>query len=127
MITFLLFTSIAWLATASLAKILFISIQHGQWLDRLLNWQERLHKWDLQGRELLVKTGGMCELCFSHAVSFFSFWVYVFFMNMVVDCWIVENINSILIASMSNIVWYLVYVSIGANLSLYFITKLFQR
>lgn len=127
MITFLLFTMLAWLGTASLTKILYISIQPGQWLDKLLNWQERLRSWDLQGKELLVKTGGLCELCFSHAVAFVSFWAYVFFMHAVADYWITDHLDNALIIAAANVIWYLLYVSIGANLSLYFITKLFQR
>lgn len=51
MITFLLYTLVAWLANACLIKILYISIQPGQWLDKLLHWQDRLHKWDLEGKE----------------------------------------------------------------------------
>ena len=48
MLTFLLYTIVALLANACLAKIIFISIQPGQWLDKLLNWQQRL-----QGRQRL--------------------------------------------------------------------------
>ncbi|MCB0697605.1 MAG: hypothetical protein KDC07_09590, partial [Chitinophagaceae bacterium] len=78
MITFLLYTIVAWVANACIAKILYISIQPGQWLDKLLNWQNRLHAWDMQGKEFLVKAGGMCELCFSHLVTFTGFWIYLF-------------------------------------------------
>lgn len=126
MITFLLYTIVAWVATACLAKILYISIQPGQWLDKLLNWQERLHNWDLQGKELLVKAGGLCELCFSHFIAFVSFWVYLFFMQAVVGYWVSTPSTTILATILINIIWYIGYVTIGTNMALYFIVKLFK-
>lgn len=124
---FLIYTIVAWLANACIAKILYISIQPGQWLDKLLNWQERLHKWDLQGYEFLVKNGGLCELCFSHIVSFIGFWVYLLFMQTVIGYWITAPVDNTIICMLVNVIWYLGYVAISTNLSLYFITKLFQR
>ena len=127
MITFLLYTIIAWIATAALAKILHISIQQDQWLDNLLGWQNRLYQWDVNGKTFLAKAGGLCELCFSHAVSFISYWVYAMFMNVVVGTWLTSSIDSILLSFFINVIWYLVYVAIATNLSLYFIVKLFQK
>lgn len=126
MITFLLYTLVGWMANACLAKILFISIQPGQWLDKLLHWQDRLHKWDLQGKELLVKNGGLCEMCFSHMVTFVSYWCYVFFMHTAIGYWITDPVEQTAVCILVNIIWYLAYMGIGTNLSLYFITKLFQ-
>lgn len=126
MITFLLYTIVAWIATASLAKILYISIQSGQWLDKLLNWQERLHNWDLQGNEFLVKAGGLCELCFSHLIAFVSFWAYLFFMQTVVGYWVSTPSTTVPAAILINIIWYIGYVTIGTNMALYFIVKLFR-
>lgn len=126
MITFLLYTLVAWMANACIAKILFISIQPGQWLDKLLNWQDRLHKWDLQGKEFLVKNGGLCEMCFSHFLTFVSFWCYLLFMNAAVGYWISMPVEHAFVSIIVNMIWYLAYVGIGTNLSLYFITKLFQ-
>lgn len=54
MITFLLFSIVALIANASLSKILYISIQSGQWLDSLLGWQNKLQKWDLAGHQFLA-------------------------------------------------------------------------
>lgn len=127
MILFILFTLIAWVGTASLSKILYISIQQGQWLDQLLGWQGRLYKWDLAGKQLLAKAGGYCELCFSHALSFISFWCYLIFSFEVAHYWIAEPIDSLLLKILVSFLWYLIYVSVSTNLSLYFITKLFQR
>ena len=126
MITFLLYTIIAWLANACLAKILFISIQAGQWIDKLFNWQNRLYNWDLTGQEFLAKAGGLCELCFSHFITFLSFWSYLFFMQHVLGYWVTTPVESVPAAWLINIIWYLVYVAVGTNLSLYFIHKLFQ-
>lgn len=127
MIIFLLYTMVAWLANAGLVKIIYISIQPGQWLDKLLNWQQRLQKWDMQGRVFYAKAGGYCELCFSHVLTFAGFWLYVVFMNEVVGYWISAPVEGLLASIFVNFTWYLAYISIGTNLSLYFITKLFER
>lgn len=127
MYTFLLYTILAWLANACLIKILHTSIQPGQWLDSLLHWQQRLQQWDMEGKVFLAKAGGYCELCFSHLLTAAGFWVYVWFMNSVMGAWISDGLHHILPALLANILWYFVYVSIGTNLSLYFIVKLFQK
>lgn len=127
MITFLLYTIVAWLANACLIKILYISIQPGQWLDKLLHWQDRLHKWDLEGKEFLVKAGGLCELCFSHFVTFVSYWFYLLFMHWAIGYWITALVENSIAAFVINLIWYLAYVGIGTNLALYFITKLFRE
>lgn len=126
MTTFLLYTVIAWLANACMAKIIFISIQPGQWLDKLLNWQNRLYQWDMAGQEFLAKAGGMCELCFSHLVTFVSFWAYLFFMHHAIGYWVTTPVDNRLAAFCINIIWYLGYVGIGTNMALYFILKLFR-
>lgn len=106
-------------ANASLAFILYCSIQRGQWLDSLFGWQKMLRNFDIAGtptKILLHKILGGCELCFSHLVTFLFFWVYIIFMvlmNLGFKNWYFW------------IVWYFIYVPIGTNLSLYFITKLF--
>ena len=94
MLSFLLYTVVALLANACLARILFISIQQGQWLDQLLNWQKRLQKWDLQGKTFLVKAGGYCALCFCHLVSVIGFWSYFLFCKTVLNAWLTEAINN---------------------------------
>lgn len=126
MLLFLLYTSISLIATASLSKIIFISIQPGQWLDKLLNWQERLNQWDMDGKEFLVKAGGLCEICFCHTITFLSFWAYALFMNTALDIWVTDNVDQLYVSVVINLTWYLCYVSTGSTLSLYFITKLFR-
>jgi hypothetical protein len=127
MLPFLLYTVIAILANACLAKILYISIQPGQWLDKLLGWQRRLQQWDIQGKTFLVKAGGYCELCFSHFISFVSFWCYVLFAAQVLHTWLTAGIDNIAIAIAINIIWYLVYISLATNLALIFITNPLRR
>lgn len=127
MLSFLLYTVVALLSNAGIAKILHISIQPGQWLDTILDWQKRLQRWDMQGKQFLAKSGGYCEICFSHWVSFAGFWVYSFFMNMVLHTWVTDMSPNIVVTITINIIWYVVYVSLGTNLSLYFIVKLFSR
>jgi hypothetical protein len=123
MLTFLLYTILALLANACLAKILYISIQPGQWLDKLLNWQQRLQRWDLQGKTFLVKAGGYCELCFSHFITFISFWCYVLVSKTVIGFWLTAGVDNILLKIAVNIIWYLVYISIGTNTALFFISN----
>lgn len=127
MIVFLLYTTMALIANASLAKILHISIQPGQWLDKLLHWQYRLQQWDREGKEFIAKAGGYCELCFSHAVTVIGFMFYAFFMNVVAEVWVSDGQEDIWTVLAVNITWYIAYVCIGTNLSLYFIIKLFQK
>lgn len=124
MISFLLYTITALIANACLVKILFISIQQGQWLDSLLGWQKKLQKWDREGKMFLVKAGGYCELCFSHAVTFICFWCYVLFMNSVIHYWLTDEVNNIIVKITINIIWYLTYISTGTNLSLYLLNKM---
>lgn len=127
MTTFLAYTIVAWLANASLVKILHISIQPGQWIDTLFDYQKKLLNWDLQGKLFLSKAGGNCEMCFSHLLTFFGFWIYALFMNGVVGVWITDELDGWMWIVLANAMWYLVYVSIGSMLSLYFITKLFTK
>lgn len=124
---FLVYTLIAWVANAGLAKILYISIQPGQWLDSLLDWQNKLQQWDLQGKQFLAKAGGLCELCFSHAITFICFWMYVFFINSVHGAWISSQLDNQLQILVVNFIWYITYITIGTMMSLYFITKLFEK
>lgn len=121
MLTFLLYTIFALIANACLAKIIYISIQPGQWLDKLLNWQQRLKRWDLQGKTFLVKAGGYCELCFSHFITFISFWCYVLVSKVVLSFWLTAGVDNLILKIAVNIIWYLVYISLGTNLALIFI------
>lgn len=123
MLLFLLYSVLALVANAALAKILYISIQPGQWLDTLLNWQARLQQWDMQGKSFLVKAGGYCELCFSHLITFVCYWCYVLFSVQVLHMWITTPVDNVVMAVVINIIWYLVYISLGTNLSLLFIVR----
>jgi len=127
MLTFILYTVVALVANASFVKILHISIQPGQWIDSLFNYQKRLQKWDLTGNIFLSKVGGNCEVCFSHAFTFVGYWMYLLFMNGVVDLWITDAVNNWFWVVFGNVLLYLLYVSVGSMLALYFITKLFVK
>lgn len=58
MIAFLLYTMLAILANACIIKILHVSIQPGEWLDKLLDWQTKLQRWDIEGKTFRAKAGG---------------------------------------------------------------------
>ncbi len=127
MLMFILYTILALVANASLVKILHISIQPGQWIDILFGYQKRLQQWDLKGNILLSKIGGNCEVCFSHILTFIGYWLYMLFMNTIADIWITDTVDNWFWVVFGNVLWYLLYVSIGSMLSLYFITKLFAK
>lgn len=126
MLYFLLFTLIAWIATACMTKVLFFSIQDGQWLDSLFGWQKMLTRMG-NDNSILYKPLGGCEMCFSHMIAFISFWIYVFVMRIGFDMWVTDSIDSFWIAAAINTIWYLVYVAISCNINLYFITQLFRE
>lgn len=75
-------TLIFLIATACFAKVLYISIQPDQWLDRLLKWQQRLDAWGAKGgflNEYRYRSWGGCMICFSRFVAFWSFWAWLLF------------------------------------------------
>lgn len=126
MIELLLYTVFSLLATGCLAKVLFFSIQEGQWLDKLIGWQAKLKKWDFTGNELLAKAGGLCDFCFAHAIAFFGYWAYFILMKGGFDLWITTGIDNAWVYVPVNIIWYLGYVGIGTITSLYVISKMFK-
>lgn len=114
MMTVLLYTVFALIANACFVLIMYISIQPTQWLGA---WDKVLSNMDKKGI-VWVKPLGYCELCFSHMMTFFLFWVYAFFMT--------DN-GLWHFGVISSIIWFLVYDVIGTILSLYFVTKLFKE
>lgn len=122
---FLILAFLFWIAGACFAKIIFLSIQRGQWLDKLLKWQQRLRNWDLSGTKKGVffsKIGGYCELCFSHAIAFINFWVFLAFALLKLR-WITNKCDTTSTFIFLNAVWYLIFICIGTMLNLYFILK----
>ena len=118
-----------WFGGACFAKIIFLSIQRGQWLDKLLNWQNRLRNWDISGTSkgfLLSKIGGYCELCFSHLVAFLNFWALLIF-TLIKSSWITENTNGLGQIIFLNIISYLIFVCGGTIINLWFILNLFSK
>ncbi|KAB1228444.1 hypothetical protein [Chryseobacterium viscerum] len=109
------------LGNASLAFILFMSIQKDQWIDKLFKWQSMLRNFDVKGTPsgmAAYKILGGCELCFAHLISFMGYWVYLllmFILKMDYAHWFVL------------VIWYFIYVPLTTNISLYFIKKLYQN
>ncbi|WP_312208275.1 hypothetical protein [Empedobacter sp.] len=109
------------LGVASFSFILFMSIQKGQWLDLLFNWQDKLRKWDVSGTKkglFLSKIFGFCELCFSHLVSFVAFWFLLVGVSMQYDLHFPIFIY---------VIWYFIQVPLQTVFNLFFITKLFKK
>lgn len=121
MMLFLLHTILWIIGVASFTKILHISIQDGQWLG---SWQRVLRKIDNSEWGALSKPLGNCELCFSHLITFLSFWCYLIFMSDL-GLWAIHS-DGFLMNAFLNLMWYIIYISIGTQLGLYFIVKLFK-
>lgn len=117
MALFALYTVIIIIANACSVKIMHALIQP----DQLLGfWDKVLHKMDKSDSKvlnMLVKPLGWCELCFSHFLTVIGFVIYYLFMSQC-DLWILNIYTSI--------IWYMVYVSCGTILSLYFLTQVFK-
>jgi hypothetical protein len=114
MSTFILITIIFLIGTSAFAKIFFFSIQQDQWLDKLLNWQNRLNTVGQKTgwlNEFLYKAGGGCTYCFSHFVAFASFWVYVLILYSGFGIW--YDVDAIWLQVIVNIIVYLFYVSVS--------------
>lgn len=118
---FIIFSIIGLLGTAAFSFQLYVSIQHGQWLDKLLNWQKRLIDWDMKGKTLLTKIGGGCEVCFCNFIAELAFWPYFIFMQ-VNGWWFDVNGWKWWLISF---IWFFIYNRISGVLSLLFIKKLF--
>ncbi|ROI05445.1 hypothetical protein EGI16_03400 [Chryseobacterium sp. G0240] len=109
------------LGNASLAFILFMSIQKDQWLDKLFKWQKMLRDFDIKGTPTgmaAYKILGGCELCFAHLISFLGYWVYlvfIFLLQTEVRHWAIW------------VIFYFIYIPLTTNVSLFFIKKLYQN
>ena len=121
---FVIYTILSLLGSASLVWMFYCLIQHGQLFDILFKWQNFLRKMDIKGTFkglVLYKILGGCELCFAHFVSVILFIPYCFIMlqfsfdQLILSKWYFW------------IFWYLVYVPINTNLSLFFIKKLYAK
>lgn len=134
-LTFFFVTVLFWLANSAFVKLMYLSIQPGQWLDMLFNWQDHLNKWYQSNSRFyngLAKAAGDCQQCFSVWLTFISWWCYVLFMNVVLHSWITDGLSvkhgTILyffLAGLINIIWYMVYWCIGSVFSLFVV--LFKR
>jgi hypothetical protein len=112
MMAFFLYSVVALAANTAMLFLLHFSIQSGQWLDSLLDWQKKVFEWDKQGKAFLVKAiGGECDVCYSHVYSQLFFIPY-----MVIAVYVVG-------VDLAWWVWLIVwfgYVSIATGLSLFY-------
>lgn len=127
MLSFLLYTLLFWVGTACAARVAYFSIQPGQWVDSIFGWQrmlDRLYASTQPWRRALEKILGGCEMCFSHFVAFCSFWLYVIFAHQVLHFWITSPVSGWGWKIIVNIIWYLLYGSMGTILNLHTILYL---
>lgn len=125
MLTFFAYTVLFIFGTACFVRVLHRSIQHGEWLDRLLGWQamlDRLYSSKKQWKKDLAKPLGDCVFCFSHAVSFISFWFYLLFAKTVLHYWVTAPVENIALKVIINIGWYILFGSIGTIISTLWLT-----
>lgn len=85
-ISFILTACFLLFGLAAFVKLMWFSIQRGQWADLLFGWQDRLDRWDDKAQRgsglhlFLFKAGGGCDTCFSFWLSFLllpAFWAVV--------------------------------------------------
>lgn len=115
------------LATAAVAKVLYISIQPEQWLDKLFNWQTKLARWGSGSGwwdEYRYKAWGGCATCFSRVVSFWAFVVYVFVAHVGFDAWF--HFDKWWVAIIVNFFYWAFYSSLSTLLNMMTILKLFK-
>ena len=137
MLNFFLFTLVFWAFAACVSWLLYYSIQQGQWLDRIFDWQKMLHGLYMRGGgwALLAKPLGDCLLCFTHSITFFSFWFYPFFSRLILGFWFtdmyegrdVDDLAAWAIRTALNIGWFIVYDSIGTTGGYFLTKKLMKR
>lgn len=97
------------IATACFGKLLFYSIQDGQIFGK---WQRVLEYLDKSGYSI-VKPLGYCEMCFSFWLAVLSWCVFFIVVPHSLGWyWLLH---------------YCIYVSMSANMTLYFLTKLFRK
>jgi len=119
---FLVYTFIAWISIAAIAKVLYISIQPEQWLDKLLHWQDKLHHWGTQTgfwNEYRYKSWGGCSVCFSRFVAFYGFWAYLFMAVFLGDCWL--HTGHLWSDILANIIWYISFCSVSTIFNIFVI------
>lgn len=122
---FLIVSIISWVSIAAIAKMLYISIQPDQWLDKLLNWQDKLQKWGVGSGfwdEYRYKSWGGCAICFSRFVAFWGFWAYLFMSVFLVQAWL--PYADWWVTIIANLMWYVAFCSVSTIINIFVITKL---
>lgn len=79
--TYLLYTVFFIISYAGIIKMLHFSMQEGQWLDKLFDWQMMLLRLDEKGYTALSKWLGGCDMCFCAFTSLFIIPLHVFFLH----------------------------------------------
>ena len=122
MLTFIFYTIIFLLAIPSAIKIWHFAIQGGQALDLLFGyqkWLDRLYSSPSIIKNILGKMMGNCVMCMSFWASLIGTSIYFIFMiNQ--NCWAVDG-------WINGAIWLLVFNFLCTILSVYFITKLFEK
>lgn len=121
---FFVITFIAWISISAVAKVLYISIQPEQWIDKLLHWQNRLQKWGVGTgfwNEYRYRAWGGCSICFSRFVAFLGFWAYLFMALFLFNSWLPNS--NLWVAIVSNIIWYLAFCSVSTIINIFVLTK----
>lgn len=122
---FLLYTLVFWFGSICFTKVMRYSIQDGQILDKIFNWQNNLNKLSQSPKgwkKGLAKIGGDCHMCFGHAMAFLSFIAYAVFMNVSAHLWVTDTIGGsglsrFVLCGIINFIWYVLFMSIGSVLN----------
>lgn len=126
MLTFLIYTATFWFAGSCLTKLFYFAIQPGQILDKAFGWQSKLNALYTSKKAWqnnLGKALGDCQMCTSFWFMFLWYWCYFLFMH-VFGLWKLGSIKNSNLMVLCNIVWYMLFQSIGALTSLFAIVKI---
>ena len=124
MITFFILTLFALIGTASFAKVIYFSIQQGQWIDSIFGWQKMLERVSFKSgawNSILYKALGGCEFCFSHFISLLCFVFYVVILHSN-EFW--PSFETTMGQWAFNIGWYFVFIPTSTVLSSLVINRL---
>lgn len=113
---FLLLTMIFWFAGMCILDLFFKMIQPDGLLDVTFGWQKMLEHLYSASKplQLLGKALGDCRMCTAFWFMPIWFTLYVLSTSMLLHWWISDMVHAIVLKIMLNIIWYIVFHSIGA-------------
>lgn len=116
MLTILLYSLLFLAANVAMGRFALLAVAPENMLDILFGWQNMLNRmWSSKNKlvKLLEKMLGGCNMCLLHMVSIMSYIMYAVCLNIVGHAWITDYVSGSVWKVVINIIWYIVFVSIG--------------